>query len=206
MILELILLFTGVQSITLKFKVPPGQQQCIKDSVSQNTLIYGNFDTTSSLYTFTLSVINQQDQESVIIEYSIDINQQFHYVMEESGEISMCFEADDYADVITFNLFYESGTQLSSILGAEVYDQDLLAKKQHVLNLNETLETMEQLQQDISREQLLIVDRENKRKHSFTDIQTKIIGFAGITFGLLIIVATCQVIYVKRFVIYKKLA
>ncbi|CAD8151673.1 unnamed protein product [Paramecium octaurelia] len=198
MILELILLFTGVQSITLKFKVPPGQQQCIKDSVSQNTLIYGNFDTTSSLYTFTLSVINQQDQESVIIEYSIDINQQFHYVMEESGEISMCFEADDYADVITFNLFYESG--------AEVYDQDLLAKKQHVLNLNETLETMEQLQQDISREQLLIVDRENKRKNSFTDIQTKIIGFAGITFGLLIIVATCQVIYVKRFVIYKKLA
>ncbi|CAD8185134.1 unnamed protein product [Paramecium pentaurelia] len=198
MILELIFLFTGVQSITLKFKVPPGQQQCIKDSVSQNTLIYGNYDTTSSLYTFTLSIINQQDQESIIIEYSNDINQQFHYVMEESGEISICFEVDDYSDITTFNLFYESG--------AEIYDQDLLAKKQHVLNLNETLETMEQLQQDISREQLLIVDRENKRKYSFTDIQTKIIGFAGITFGLLIIVATCQVIYVRRFVVYKKLA
>ncbi|CAD8087322.1 unnamed protein product [Paramecium sonneborni] len=198
MILEFILLLTGVQSIILKFKVPPGQQQCIKDNVSQNTLIYGNYDTSSLLYTFTLSVINQQEQESVIVEHSNDINQQFHYVMEESGEISMCFEVDDYADVTTFNLFYESG--------AEIYDQDLLAKKQHVLNLNETLETMEQLQQDISREQLLIVDRENNRKRSFTDIQTKIIGFAGITFGLLIIVAACQVIYVRRFVVYKKLA
>lgn len=31
--------------------------------------------------------------------------------MEESGEISMCFEVDDYADVTTFNLFYESGIQ-----------------------------------------------------------------------------------------------
>ncbi|CAD8061093.1 unnamed protein product [Paramecium primaurelia] len=147
---------------------------------------------------YILQIINQQDQESIIIEYSYDINQQFHYVMEESGEISICFEVDDYSDITTFNLFYESG--------AEIYDQDLLAKKQHVLNLNETLETMEQLQQDISREQLLIVDRENKRKYSFTDIQTKIIGFAGITFGLLIIVATCQVIYVRRFVVYKKLA
>ncbi|CAD8081079.1 unnamed protein product [Paramecium sonneborni] len=198
MILEFIFLLTGVQSIILKFKVQPGQQQCIKDSVSQNTLVYGNYDASSSVYNFTLSIIDQEDQESIIIEYSDGINEQFHYVMEQSGEIAMCFEVDDFADVTIFNLFYESG--------AEIYDQDILAKKQHVLNLNETLDTMEQLQQDISREQLLIVDRENNRKHSFNDIQTKIIGFAGITFGLLIIVAACQVIYVRRFVVYKKLA
>lgn len=28
-------------------------------------------------------------------------------------------------------------------LGAEIYDQDQLAKKQHVMNINETLNTME---------------------------------------------------------------
>lgn len=42
--------------------------------------------------------------------------------MEESGEISMCFDVNDYADVITFNLFYESGTLTILIIGAEIYD------------------------------------------------------------------------------------
>ncbi|CAD8044896.1 unnamed protein product [Paramecium primaurelia] len=198
MLLQFLLLLTEVQSISLKFKIPPGQQQCIKDNVSQNTLIYGQYESSTLLYTFTLSIVNQQEMENIIAEYSSQVVQQFHHVMQESGEISMCFEVDDYSEIATINLFYESG--------AEIYDQDQLAKKQHVLNINETLQQMEQLQQEISREQLLIVDREHKRKISFVDIQSKIIGFAGITFGLLIIVAACQVIYVRRYVVYKKLA
>ena len=36
--------------------------------------------------------------------------------MEESGEISMCFEVDDYSEVTTFNLFYESGNNTFMIV------------------------------------------------------------------------------------------
>ena len=36
--------------------------------------------------------------------------------MQESGEISMCFEVNDYADITTFNLFYDSGIKAKIIL------------------------------------------------------------------------------------------
>ena len=50
---------------------------------------------------------------------------------------------------------------------------------------------MEELQRSISREQNLIIDIEGERNKSFIDVSTKIIGFAGVTFGLLIVVAAC---------------
>ena len=57
MLLPIIFSLACVQAIVLKFKVNPGQQQCIKDSVPYNTLIYGNFEANLLSYTFTLSVI-----------------------------------------------------------------------------------------------------------------------------------------------------
>ncbi|CAK75336.1 unnamed protein product (macronuclear) [Paramecium tetraurelia] len=198
MLLQFLLLITEVQSISLKFKIPPGHQQCIKDNVAQNTLIYGQYESSTLLYIFTLNVINQQEIENTIIEYSSQAVSQFHHVMQESGEISMCFEVDDYSDIATFHLFYESG--------AEIYDQDQLPKKQHVQNINETLEQMEQLQQEISREQLLIVDREHIRKISFVDFQQQIVEFTAITLSILIIVAVLQAIYIRRYAKYKKLS
>ncbi|CAD8133431.1 unnamed protein product [Paramecium octaurelia] len=198
MLLQFLLLLIEVQSISLKFKIPPGHQQCIKDNVSQNTLIYGQYESSTLLYTFTLNVVNQQEIENTIIEYSSQVVTQFHHVMQESGEISLCFEVDDYSEIATFNLFYESG--------AEIYDQDQLPKKQHVLNINETLEQMEQLQQEISREQLLIVDREHIRKLSFVDFQSHIVKFTCITLSILLIVAASQALYIRRYAIYKKLS
>lgn len=57
--------------------------------------------------------------------------------------------------------------------------------------MEDTLGSMEKLQADISLEQSLIIDREQLRNENFIQVTTKIIGFAGVTFGLLIIVAAC---------------
>ncbi len=37
----------------------------------------------------------------------------------------MCFEVDDYSEIATINLFYESGKNIHIYSkGAEIYDQD----------------------------------------------------------------------------------
>ena len=43
------------------------------------------------------------------------------------------------------------------------------------------------------------------RNINYVDVSSKIIGFGGITFAVLLIVAACQIIYIKRYFVYKKL-
>lgn len=58
---------------------------------------------------------------------------------------------------------------------------------------------------DITREKNRLIEMETVRNNAYVDISTKIIGFGGITFGVLLIIAACQVIYVKRYFVYKKI-
>lgn len=64
---------------------------------------------------------------------------------------------------------------------------------------------MEQLQMDITREQIRLMETEAIRNMNYVDVTMKIIGFGGVTFAMLLIVAACQIIYVKRYFVYKKL-
>jgi hypothetical protein len=49
------------------------------------------------------------------------------------------------------------------------------------------------------------MESEGMRNTIYIDVSTKIIGFGGITFAMLLIVASCQVIYLKRYFISKKI-
>jgi hypothetical protein len=71
--------------------------------------------------------------------------------------------------------------------------------------MNETIREMQALHHDISRQQTSLVSLESDRNKNFVDISTKVIGFTGVTIGLLLVVAGCQMIYIKRYFGYKKL-
>lgn len=50
-----------------------------------------------------------------------------------------------------------------------------------------------------------LIETESIRNLVYVDVSTKIIGFGGVTFAMLVMVAACQIIYVKRYFVYKKL-
>jgi hypothetical protein len=57
--------------------------------------------------------------------------------------------------------------------------------------MNMTITSIENLAQDITREKNRLIEMESQRNNAFVDISTKIIGFGGITFGVLLIIAAC---------------
>lgn len=50
---------------------------------------------------------------------------------------------------------------------------------------------MEVLQRDITVQQNSIIEKSATRNVNYVDVSSKIIGFAGVTFAVLLIVAAC---------------
>ncbi|KAM3139316.1 hypothetical protein pb186bvf_008536 [Paramecium bursaria] len=176
--------------ISIKFKVQPDEFQCVSDFLAKDVLFYAEINAENLLYKFTLSYTDLNEQEKILLEKRNEAKFHLTHIMEGKGEIQLCFEVENYGSETKFSLNYESG--------GEAHDFDQIATKGNIYNMDDTLTKMEELQRSISREQNLIIDIEGERNKSFVDVSTKIIGFAGVTFGLLIVVAACQICDVQE--------
>lgn len=73
--------------ISVKFKVQPGEFQCVSDFLAKDVLFYAEIIAENLLYKFTLSYTDINEQERILYEKRNEAKFHLTQVMEGRGEI-----------------------------------------------------------------------------------------------------------------------
>lgn len=188
----------------IEFEVDYQGHRCFHEEIPTNFDVYGTFDAKPSKNQITDVRVMETKSGQLVYEKDEITTGEFSFVAKQGGDYSFCFfnrnsNSFDYSEP------YNRRIKFKLLTGAESFNYEQLARKEHLKPTELNLRIMEDYVKQIMQEYSYFKDREAEMRYTSDTVSSRLVWLSLLSFGIIVGSGVLQLFYLKNYFRKKKL-